>query len=489
MNESGWRDPFKVGHVDETTPRLADQQLSVSGRTPDTVRAEPRQISTNLLPLFLELTGEETADEWARSAGLYIRHVRKTTKAHPSFSKLFNKLLSKNETWTAAPRRQKYFFNQIVAIHWRRCGWIWFTRDSNSLAEGPASRAFARGQRAKARALRREARINDPMPRRKVGRRVLTEQTMLRAFRLEKQLENYLRAHPSVLGPDLLIIGAQVRTAFGGRIDLLAIDAIGVIHIIELKIGGTDHEIVGQVTDYLYWVRPLARTAIIEAAARGRFGINLEDAFLERFGHPLPEMVNQTQVLTIIAAAIDLKTQRGMLAIRRDGLSTSMFRYVVQPGAVSLIPCCSDGLDLDAEHAVPSTSALRNRVTGPMYLVSSHAVHIEDDIRVFWQSQDFNTPIVLFEFIYKLYVQWIRVQVAEGLKLAVRAEGLFGRQLVAIVAATDEWAHVYVPTGIRMETLVALKSPPSTRTSPAPGYQTVAYMKNPVFQKSDTASW
>ena len=150
MNRSHWRDPFQVGRLDETA-----QQPTVTSRTQDTVRAEPRRIASDLIPLFLELTGDDTSDEWARGAGLYIRHVRKTTKARPSFSRLFNKLLSQDEAWATAPRKHKYFFNQIVAIHWRRRGWIWFTRDSNSLAEGPVSRAFARSQRAKARASRR----------------------------------------------------------------------------------------------------------------------------------------------------------------------------------------------------------------------------------------------------------------------------------------------------------------------------------------------
>ena len=310
---------------------------------------------------------------------------------------------------------------------------------------------------------------------------MVTDWTTLRALRLEKQLENNLWAHPSILGRDLLIIGVQVKTAFGGRIDLLAIDAIGVINIIELKMGATTLRIVGQVTDYLYWVQQLDRAEIIEVAARGRFGLDLEDTFLKRFRHPLPEMVNQTQVLTIIAAAIDLKTQRGMLAIRHAGLSTTMFRYFIHSGAVSLIPCCRDGQEFEAEHAVPSTPALQKRVPGPMHLVSSHAVHVEDDIRVFWQSQDFTEPIVLFRFIYELYVQWVCVQVADGLESDVRKDGVFGRQLAAIVAESDEWAHVHVPTGISMETLAALKTLPPTRPRQAAGFHTVAYMRNPAY--------
>ncbi|TFB90088.1 hypothetical protein [Cryobacterium luteum] len=149
-----WRGVSRAGSR-QIALGAVDEQSAVTYPTHDSLRAEPRQIAIDLMPLFLELTREETSNEWARGAGLYIRHVRKATKTRPTISKLFKKLLSENEAWMTAPQSQKYFFNQIVAIHWRRSGWIWFTLDSNSLAEGPVSRAFARSKRAKARASRR----------------------------------------------------------------------------------------------------------------------------------------------------------------------------------------------------------------------------------------------------------------------------------------------------------------------------------------------
>ncbi|WP_140425475.1 hypothetical protein [Cryobacterium sp. N21] len=461
MNESGWRYPFRVDRVDETS-----QQPTVTGRTRDIVRAEPRQIPIDLMPLFLELTGEDTSDEWARGAGLYIRHVRKTTKARPSFSRLFNKLLSQNEAGATAPRKQKYFFNQIVAIHWRRRGWIWFTRDSCSLSEGPASKDFGRAQRAKARA----------------SRFVVTE---LRAFRLEAELEDYLRAHPSILGADLLIIGKQVQTTSKRRIDLLAIDATGRIHIIELKVDGTTLEIVGQVTDYLFWVQQLDSTEIITIAARGEYGIDLEFAFCERFGHPLPVVINQSQVLTIIAASIDLRTQRSMMAIRHSGLLTTMFRYTIQSDTVSLIPCCRDGEDVEATRVTPSLQALRKGVTAPKsHLPWGIKIHIDDSVREFWLTHAPHFPtIVLFSVIYADYEQWVRARADEGLELVT--VGLFGRQLVAIVAESDEWVHVFIPTGSTMKSLAALKSLPSTRPDPADGHHTGAYLRNPGYRESE----
>ncbi len=41
---------------------------------------------------------------------------------------------------------------------------------------------------------------------------------------LESQLETYIESDPTLLGETLLVIGRQVPTAFGGFIDLLALD-------------------------------------------------------------------------------------------------------------------------------------------------------------------------------------------------------------------------------------------------------------------------
>ena len=44
---------------------------------------------------------------------------------------------------------------------------------------------------------------------------------------LEERLEDWLASDISMLDPDLLVIGRQVRTDFGGEIDLLCMDIRG----------------------------------------------------------------------------------------------------------------------------------------------------------------------------------------------------------------------------------------------------------------------
>lgn len=52
---------------------------------------------------------------------------------------------------------------------------------------------------------------------------------------LEARLEQWLRQDIGMINDDLLVIGQQVGTAYGGSIDLLAIDSVGNLVVLELK--------------------------------------------------------------------------------------------------------------------------------------------------------------------------------------------------------------------------------------------------------------
>ena len=55
------------------------------------------------------------------------------------------------------------------------------------------------------------------------------------SLNLEKRLKKWIYDDVSLLGLELLILGQEVHTAYGGFIDILAIDGEGNIVIIELK--------------------------------------------------------------------------------------------------------------------------------------------------------------------------------------------------------------------------------------------------------------
>jgi len=128
---------------------------------------------------------------------------------------------------------------------------------------------------------------------------------------LEQRLEAWIDQDVSVLSPDLLIIGRQVETDFGGVIDLLCLNRDGDTVIVELKRDMTPREVTAQALDYASWVRELSNDRI-SAIASGHLGetVTLEDAFVKRFGSELPEVLNENHGILIVGSGIDARTER-----------------------------------------------------------------------------------------------------------------------------------------------------------------------------------
>ncbi len=122
---------------------------------------------------------------------------------------------------------------------------------------------------------------------------------------MESQLESFIEADPSLLGEALLLVGRQVPTGFGGFIDLLAIDADGLLHVLELKRDRTPREVVAQVIDYGSWAATLGHDDVLSIYSHYRDDVPFESAFAERFGQSPPEELNTGQVLTVVATGVD----------------------------------------------------------------------------------------------------------------------------------------------------------------------------------------
>lgn len=91
-----------------------------------------------------------------------------------------------------------------------------------------------------------------------------------------------------LLGLDVLIIGRQIVTGFGVRIDLLGIDAAGNLVIVELKRDRTPRDIIAQVLDYASWVAALTTRESHDLALRYLHRL-LDDAFVDQFATGLPQ--------------------------------------------------------------------------------------------------------------------------------------------------------------------------------------------------------
>jgi len=125
----------------------------------------------------------------------------------------------------------------------------------------------------------------------------------------ENRLEDWIYQDSSILGMDVLIIGRQVPTDYGGRIDLLGIDSQGDLVIIELKRDKAPREAVAQILDYASWVKNLAYEEIDNITAK-RFGKSLSEGFSEFFGIALPEKVNTNHKMVIVASELDDSSER-----------------------------------------------------------------------------------------------------------------------------------------------------------------------------------
>jgi len=126
---------------------------------------------------------------------------------------------------------------------------------------------------------------------------------------LESQLEDWIFANPAILNLDVLFIGRQVHTQYGGYIDLLGINREGDLVVIELKRAKTPRDVVAQCLDYASWVCDLSFDEISNICLKYT-NKNLSDAFSEYFDEPIPETINENHQIMIVAALLDDSTER-----------------------------------------------------------------------------------------------------------------------------------------------------------------------------------
>jgi hypothetical protein len=127
----------------------------------------------------------------------------------------------------------------------------------------------------------------------------------------EDRLEDWMEDDISTISNDLLVIGRQVETDFGGVIDILCIDYNGDIVIVELKRDKTPREITAQVLDYASWVKDLTNERINEIANKYLSdGVLLADTFRNKFGNEVPEIINEHHKMLIVASEIDDSSER-----------------------------------------------------------------------------------------------------------------------------------------------------------------------------------
>ena len=134
----------------------------------------------------------------------------------------------------------------------------------------------------------------------------------------EKRLEDVLGEDISILDPNWLLIGRQVPTDYGKFIDLLALDREGNLVVIELKRDRTPREVVAQLLDYGSWIKGVGEDDIAAIFEKfiGKYSPSLKDqsldeAFCNEFSvDEMPETINESHELVVVAAFLDDSTER-----------------------------------------------------------------------------------------------------------------------------------------------------------------------------------
>ena len=125
----------------------------------------------------------------------------------------------------------------------------------------------------------------------------------------EQKLEDLLESDLSILAPGLMLIGRQIATAFGKFIDLLAMDADGNLHVIELKRDKTPRDVVAQLLDYASWVEDLSYEDI-GRLYQEKNQREFEEGFGEAFDASPPQELNQNHEMIVVATELDASTER-----------------------------------------------------------------------------------------------------------------------------------------------------------------------------------
>lgn len=156
----------------------------------------------------------------------------------------------------------------------------------------------------------------------------------LQVTRLQNEalLEDMIVAQIGILSEQWMLIGRQIRTGSGGRIDLLAIAPDGVLILIELKRDRTPRDVVAQAIDYASWVGSLQPEDIttIYREFKHSNDVIFADDFRQRFGQPLDEIeLNQSHQIVIVASALDDSTERIIKYLSERGIPINVLFFEV----------------------------------------------------------------------------------------------------------------------------------------------------------------
>lgn len=143
----------------------------------------------------------------------------------------------------------------------------------------------------------------------------------------ENRLEKWLIEDISIISSNLAVLGSQVNTPIGKKIDILAINSIGELIIIELKRDRTYREVVAQALDYATWVKDLDfddLNDIVNRYGKSEFK-DFDDFFSSTFNKDAEEIeFNSDHKMLIVGSEIDDSTIRIINYLSKEPYSVNI---------------------------------------------------------------------------------------------------------------------------------------------------------------------
>lgn len=160
----------------------------------------------------------------------------------------------------------------------------------------------------------------------------MLKQINVSKLNLEDRIENWLEKDISMISENLLVIGRQVKTAYGKYIDLLCLNDEGDIIIVELKRDKTPRDVTAQILDYASWIGELSNKEVTDIANDYfyKYDTNLEEAFQNKFDKDLPEVLNESHKMLVVASEMDNSTERIINYLSDEygvGINVVTFQY------------------------------------------------------------------------------------------------------------------------------------------------------------------
>jgi hypothetical protein len=145
---------------------------------------------------------------------------------------------------------------------------------------------------------------------------------------VEDLVQKWVAEDLRLVGLDAIVIGQKVTTAHDKEVDILAMDQDGSLIIIELKRDRTPRDVIAQALDYASWVRTLTTAEVYEIYSRKNNNAELSEAFKKKFNGPIPDALNATHQILIVASEFDEASRRIVEYLSEEygvGINASFF--------------------------------------------------------------------------------------------------------------------------------------------------------------------